>query len=605
MTRPTRLAAAALAIAAVSSASAFVLAPVLFGVAKGHGPEVQQALGPEAQPVAGDVLLADAAPQGAYAIAAVRRDVPVTLAKLPVPGITADLDAVLAQHARAAGQRLSTRFPATAAGTEMPSGLRVFAGAPVPVPPYRPTRDVTASSADFALLRPAPRPQSVAAPDAGAAPGAPLRPLPRPTADAAPATAPMLANVGAASKMRPLPRPAADAGPALAVAAVDAPVAPTLRPRARPGTVALARLDAERARPVARPATLAARASLMPQTPASQDPQAEVVLAAATIAPSTPTRPEGLAASPRPELRPAALLRRIAPTPDPAPQAVAPEGPRVAAAPAPRTRVATNATGCSPKLTRGMPNRPRGAATGSVLASRMGTLQGASRDDLITRELLAGNLPDFLRELTPVTVSGTLANGQRADVTVCVTPDYLALGSDKDFIRVPMGLPAAAQIADRFGFLLPTTRMVDAIYAQAGLRLAPRPMNPGAQMSSTSYFLQHNRTVEGQTHGREGMLTAGQKKDLVLTNRLRRNPGRVAIYGWHRPNGQPIQPLSTVHGAFYSDYSHGVRLVSQTAFVNGRAVALADLLADPAYASILTGEGPIPAPERLMASLYR
>jgi hypothetical protein len=47
-----------------------------------------------------------------------------------------------------------------------------------------------------------------------------------------------------------------------------------------------------------------------------------------------------------------------------------------------------------------------------------------------------------------------------------------------------------------------------------------------------------------------------------------------------------------------------VRLVSQTAYLNGRAVALADLLEDRVYAQIISSEGPIAAPRTLLASLY-
>jgi hypothetical protein len=59
-----------------------------------------------------------------------------------------------------------------------------------------------------------------------------------------------------------------------------------------------------------------------------------------------------------------------------------------------------------------------------------------------------------------------------------------------------------------------------------------------------------------------------------------------------------------VHGAQYEDYSHGVRLVSATAYVNGVAQPLSNLLEDPALARILSSEGPIGAPEVLLASLY-
>jgi hypothetical protein len=261
---------------------------------------------------------------------------------------------------------------------------------------------------------------------------------------------------------------------------------------------------------------------------------------------------------------------------------------------------------CPATLTRAIPDRGRTAMPGSAVVASAAALSGAQRDRFLAGNILNGNLPDFLRHLMPVIFLGNDAAGQKILITLCVTPDYLAVGDDRDYVRVPMGLPAAAQVAERFGFMLPTTRIVDAIYAQADLKLAPQPMPAGPQMRSTRYFNRHNATVEGQSRAaglRIGELIAGQKKDLVLSNVLRSHPGRVAIYGWHRTNGQPIQPLSTVHGEFYADYSHGIRLVSQTAFVDRRPVALADLLADPAYAAILSKEGPIRNAEVLMASL--
>jgi hypothetical protein len=252
---------------------------------------------------------------------------------------------------------------------------------------------------------------------------------------------------------------------------------------------------------------------------------------------------------------------------------------------------------CGPDLTRAIPRRDRGADGGRDVMAGVGDLRGSRRDARLIRALEAGNIPDHLRALVPVTFRGTGPDGRPARITICVMPDYLAVGSDRDFVRVPMGLPAAHRIAERFDMLLPTAHMVDAIHAQADVRLAPSPMTPGPQMESTDYFLRHNATVEGQrraTGAALGALVSGHKKDLVLTNRLARVSGRVAIYGWHRGNGRPIQPLSTVHGANYADYSHGVRLVSRTAWLNGRAVDLADLLADRRTAATLTGgEGAI------------
>ena len=125
-----------------------------------------------------------------------------------------------------------------------------------------------------------------------------------------------------------------------------------------------------------------------------------------------------------------------------------------------------------------------------------------------------------------------------------------------------------------------------------------------AEMTSTEYYSQHNRLVEQQRRAKNiplGSLLAGQKKDLVITNRLRDKPGRVAIYGWQHPNGKPIQSLSTVHDAEYADYSHGVRLVSTTAYVNGKKRSLYDLLEDPKLASMISKEGGIPDAAQLVA----
>jgi hypothetical protein len=251
---------------------------------------------------------------------------------------------------------------------------------------------------------------------------------------------------------------------------------------------------------------------------------------------------------------------------------------------------------CSPELLRGVPPRSQEARTGSAFAKAAEGLEELEREALIRAELLAGNLPDHLRQLQPVVLENEGEDGKRLQVTICVTPDYLAIGSDDDYLRVPMGLGSAMTLAYNFGFMLPTPKMVDAIYQQASAHLSPSPMKPGPEMISTGYFVRHNHTIEEQMSEAEVQddgLLAGHKKDLVLSNRLDKKPGHVAIYGWHQPDGEPIQPLSTIHRAGYSDYSHGVRLVSQIAWVNDQPIHLLDALENPQLASALTHEGTI------------
>jgi len=232
-------------------------------------------------------------------------------------------------------------------------------------------------------------------------------------------------------------------------------------------------------------------------------------------------------------------------------------------------------------------------------------MDSQDREKAILEEISKGNLPAFLRKLVPVRLHSELANGQGLTATIFVTPDYLAIGSDSDFLRIPMNLHTAATIAERFGFILPTRKMVDAIYLQSSYHLMPQPLPAGPQMRSTEYYSTHNQMIENQMRAMGaplGALISGDKKDVVMSNRLAAYIGRIAIYGWHRGPGQPIQPLSTVHGANYADYSHGVRLISEWALVNGKLQSIRQLLQDPATAKVLSDEGPIHLNPNLFAA---
>lgn len=244
----------------------------------------------------------------------------------------------------------------------------------------------------------------------------------------------------------------------------------------------------------------------------------------------------------------------------------------------------------------GIPQRDARASGGGAFIDSVAGLSDDQRDQAIRRELLAGNLPRFLRQALPATLTGRLPGGERVRLTLCVLSDYLSVGSDDDHLRVPMSLGTALAVATRFGFTLPTPRIVDLIYRQAAVRLVPQPLPPGEQMRSAAYVRLHHALVEQQraaVGALPGALSAGHKKDLVLSNKLWSRPAPVAIYGWHRSADAPIQPLSAVHGARYADYSHGVRLVSQVMYVNGKRTSIFDVLADQRWAGLLSSEGPL------------
>ncbi len=245
--------------------------------------------------------------------------------------------------------------------------------------------------------------------------------------------------------------------------------------------------------------------------------------------------------------------------------------------------------------------RPADAIGGAEFIRRTASLSEQERDAAVVAEIEKGNVPSFLNRLRPVTVEGPGSDGRGVRATVWVTPDYLAIGSDDDFFYVPLNYYSATLIAARLGCVLPTPRIVDAIYAQSAHHLKPAPLPASPLMATNLYMAEHKEKVDAQRRGLAlGDLIAGHKKDLVLTNRLAQIPGRVAIYGWHLAAGRPIQPLSLVHGARYVDYSHGVRLVASVVNIGGVARSIYDALQDTAVGSALSREGVTRDPWALM-----
>jgi hypothetical protein len=257
------------------------------------------------------------------------------------------------------------------------------------------------------------------------------------------------------------------------------------------------------------------------------------------------------------------------------------------------------APGCPgmPSATGPILPRDPGAITGSGFIAEVTNVSLAQREARILEEITAGNLPEFLRTFVPVTVTATIGGTPHAAV-YHVMPDYLCIGADADFVRMPMTPDTAQAIADRFECQLTTRRMTNDIYTAATVKLAPSPISPtSTDITAATTFYQHHLTIETQRQGYPlGPLVAGIKKDVVVTPQLATHPGRVAIYGWHQLNGQPIQPLYLGHVDWYVDYSHGIRLVSAYMTVDGAPRSTADVLRDPDLNVLLSDEGPVDNP---------
>ena len=245
-------------------------------------------------------------------------------------------------------------------------------------------------------------------------------------------------------------------------------------------------------------------------------------------------------------------------------------------------------TGCS---TVTLPERKATyAISGSEFYTMAASFSWKQRDSLAIEKILAGNMPSFLYRLVPVEIKGMdSAHSKPVSIIIYVSPDYLSIGNDNDWARIPVTPMAAKVIADSFQCIFPTTKMVDAIYRKAVVKLSPMPLFAFRDSTPTMYH--HHLIIEGQRKGAKGLI-AGIKKDIVPYNSMANaKKERVAIYGWHKPDGKPIQPFYTGHVNWYVYYSHGLRLVYRKMKVNGKWKDFSDVMKDEFLRSLICSSG--------------
>lgn len=220
----------------------------------------------------------------------------------------------------------------------------------------------------------------------------------------------------------------------------------------------------------------------------------------------------------------------------------------------------------------------------------------SAREEMIWQEVKNGNIPSFLRKLSSIEINKVI-DAKNYQLIIYTTPDYLSIGTDTDYIYMPTTPMLAQRIANLTHTLLPTKSMVDEIYRQAVIKLEPQPIPPTKAMTTVPVFRTHHEIVQKQLQAlgsnyKQGSLTAGNKKDIIISNKIYgQTSPRVVIYGWHKLDGKAIQPVYNKHTNTWTDYSHGVRLISDIGYLNGKKVKVTDLLKDPILHELLSDEG--------------
>lgn len=245
--------------------------------------------------------------------------------------------------------------------------------------------------------------------------------------------------------------------------------------------------------------------------------------------------------------------------------------------------------GCVSARNAGFPSGTGPLEGGSAFYGKAAAFGWRQRDSLALDFFERGNLPSFNNRFVPVRQRLRDSSGRERRLVFFVSPDYFMVGTDRDFARVPLTAPAAQKIADETGSFLPTRRIVDMVHRAAKIKLEPVPMH--AFRDSTVTMWQHHLIIEGQRKGRKGLIS-GIKKDVVVcsTVPLKGRSSRVAIYGWHRQDGKPIQTLYAGHFDGYADYSHGVRLVLSRMKLDDRWTDHIRVLGDPLTRPLISDE---------------
>jgi len=224
------------------------------------------------------------------------------------------------------------------------------------------------------------------------------------------------------------------------------------------------------------------------------------------------------------------------------------------------------------------------------------------REKVIYKAIKKGNVPDFYRNL--VLIKDTLnIDGAINTINYYVLPDYLAIGTDSNYFYCPMTPALAQRVANKLKCSLLTRKMVNDVYRDAMVKLVPLPIPPTPAMTTVAIFEKHNQMLIRQkdslaTSYKPGMLTAGDKKDVIISNRIYNDTStyHVVIYGWHKANGKAIQPLYARHLSNWADYSHGIRLAQRKVWVNGKKTNIKKVLRSDYFNLLLSDEGVIKKP---------
>jgi hypothetical protein len=216
-----------------------------------------------------------------------------------------------------------------------------------------------------------------------------------------------------------------------------------------------------------------------------------------------------------------------------------------------------------------------------------------ARHRFVLEQVAAHNLPDSWNDWVTVTVDGRKGTAVEFDVS----PHGLRIGTNEDWVEVPLDGPHSAAAAELLGHRLATAWMVDEVYGAARSKgrilryfaatqiarsLGYADWSPnapdGVKMRSSEFFAQRSKLVRDWLHEHEvddSVLVSGYFKCVVppIDGVTRR--GGLEMLGGYDAAGERVQPLSGgFHERAFYDSSQNLRLAKGTLRVDGRPTTM-------------------------------
>ncbi len=227
-------------------------------------------------------------------------------------------------------------------------------------------------------------------------------------------------------------------------------------------------------------------------------------------------------------------------------------------------------------MVKPFPKRKSDAPTGSQFMLSVAKIHGKTYEDKVIAEILAGNVPDFMRpeNWQSITVREKIGD-MEVEMTLRVCPDYIALGSNSDYVRVPLSPNGLRRLTAAMGAELPTKKVVDIIDREAkshnGLfdlvdaamisRKTGMPLDKGTTyMLRPEFAWSSSQISDNEIRARKlagFSLVSGQKKDVILHPVPLDAKNNLIQYRPNHPQGLDFRS----HPKDHTDYSLGARLV--------------------------------------------